>query len=126
MSGIQYSQKSTDHLICWLSFQGLIQEQVQNLGYTNFWFQAPALNALQEAMEAYLGGLFKDTNLCAHHVKWIAIIPKDMQLVRGHKKVGPYSNCSSFGCQTQHPSVRKGKRKSSKKKAQWGHIWRPC
>jgi len=32
-------------------------------------FQASAVAALQEAGEAYLVGLFEDTNLCAIHAK---------------------------------------------------------
>ncbi|GKA06801.1 histone H3.2 [Tanacetum coccineum] len=35
-----------------------------------------------EASEAYLVGLFEDTNLCAIHAKRVTIIPKDMQLAR--------------------------------------------
>jgi histone H3 len=38
--------------------------------------------ALQEAAEAYLVGLFEDTNLAAIHAKRAAIMPKDIQLAR--------------------------------------------
>ncbi|VDM79629.1 unnamed protein product [Strongylus vulgaris] len=38
--------------------------------------------ALQEASEAYLVGLFEDTNLCAIHAKRVTIMPKDIQLAR--------------------------------------------
>ncbi len=44
-------------------------------------FQSMAVLALQEASEAYLVGLFEDTNLCAIHAKHVTIMPKDMQLV---------------------------------------------
>ena len=37
---------------------------------------------LQEASEAYLVGLFEDTNLCAIHAKRVTIMPKDVQLAR--------------------------------------------
>ena len=37
---------------------------------------------LQEASEAYLVGLFEDTNLCAIHAKRVTIMPEDIQLVR--------------------------------------------
>ena len=45
-------------------------------------FQSQAILALQEAAEAYLVGLFEDTNLCAIHAKRVTIMPKDMQLAR--------------------------------------------
>ena len=38
--------------------------------------------ALQEAAEAYLVGLFEDTNLCDLHAKRVTILPKDLQLAR--------------------------------------------
>jgi histone H3 len=34
--------------------------------------------ALQEAAEAYIVGVFEDTNLCAIHGKRVTIMPKDM------------------------------------------------
>jgi len=45
-------------------------------------FQSTAILALQEATEAYLVGLFEDTNLCAIHAKRVTIMPKDIQLAR--------------------------------------------
>ncbi|KAL9191287.1 hypothetical protein ACHAXT_000993 [Thalassiosira profunda] len=45
-------------------------------------FQSPSVLALQEAAEAYLVGLFEDTNLCAIHAKRVTIMPKDIQLAR--------------------------------------------
>ena len=45
-------------------------------------FQNSAIGALQEAAEAYLVGLFKDTNLCAIHANRITIMPRDIQLAR--------------------------------------------
>merc|ERR1711977_403556 len=45
-------------------------------------FQSSAVLALQEAAEAYMVGLFEDTNLCAIHAKRVTIMPKDMQLAR--------------------------------------------
>ena len=38
--------------------------------------------AQQEATEAYLVGLFEDTNLCAIHAKRVTIFLKDIQLAR--------------------------------------------
>ena len=45
-------------------------------------FQTQAILALQEASEAYLVGLFEDTNLCCIHARRVTIMPKDMQLAR--------------------------------------------
>ena len=45
-------------------------------------FQSEAILALQHASEAYLVGLFEDTNLCAIHAKRVTILPKDIQLAR--------------------------------------------
>ena len=41
-----------------------------------------ALLALQEALEAFVVELFKDTFLCAVHAKRFTIFSKDMQLAR--------------------------------------------
>ena len=41
-----------------------------------------AVLALQEAAEAYLVGLFEDSNLCAIHAKRVTIMPRDIQLAR--------------------------------------------
>ena len=49
-----------------------------------------ALEALQEASEAYLIGLFEDTNLLAMHAKRVTIMPKDMALakrIRGDERL---------------------------------------
>ncbi|XP_041283225.1 histone H3.3A-like [Onychostruthus taczanowskii] len=40
------------------------------------------VSPVQEASEAYLVGLFEDTNLCAIHAKRVTIMPKDIQLAR--------------------------------------------
>jgi histone H3 len=41
-----------------------------------------AVLALQDALEAYLIGLFEDTNSCAIHAKRVTIMPKDMMIAR--------------------------------------------
>merc|ERR1719437_330818 len=78
---IRKYQKSTELLIRKLPFQRLIRELAQDLR-TELRFQSQAVLALQEAAEAYLVGLFEDTNLCAIHAKRVTIMPKDMQLAR--------------------------------------------
>lgn len=44
---------------------------------TDLRFQSHAVLALQEAAEAYLVGLFEDTNLCAIHAKRVTIRPNE-------------------------------------------------
>ena len=44
--------------------------------------QAVAVWGLQEVAEAYLVGLFEDSNLCAIHAKWVTIMPRDIHLAR--------------------------------------------
>jgi histone H3/H4 len=38
--------------------------------------------ALHKASEAYLVGMFEDTNLCTMHAKIITKMPRDMQLAK--------------------------------------------
>ena len=45
-------------------------------------FTMDAVVCLKEACEAYLVGLFKETNLCAIHAKRVTIMAKDIQLAR--------------------------------------------
>jgi len=78
---IRKYQKSTDLLIRKLPFQRLVREIAQDFK-TDLRFQSHAVLALQEAAEAYLVGLFEDTNLCAIHAKRVTIMPKDIQLAR--------------------------------------------
>jgi histone H3 len=78
---IRRFQKSTELLIRKLPFQRLVREIAQSFKM-DLRFQSAAVGALQEAAEAYLVGLFEDTNLCAIHAKRVTIMPKDMQLAR--------------------------------------------
>ena len=81
LAEIRRYQKSAELLIRKLPFQRLVREIA--LTYKrDFRFQASALDALQEAAESYLVGLFEDTNLCAIHAKRVTIMPKDIQLAR--------------------------------------------
>ena len=78
---IRKYQKSTELLVRKLPFQRLVREIAQEYK-TDLRFQSSAVLALQEAAEAYLVGLFEDTNLCAIHAKRVTIMPRDMQLAR--------------------------------------------
>ncbi|XP_012371684.1 histone H3.3-like [Octodon degus] len=68
-------------LIRKLPFQRLVREIAQDFK-TELRFQSAAVGAVQVASEAYLVGLFEDTNLCAIHAKWVTVMPKDIQLAR--------------------------------------------
>ena len=78
---IRRYQKSTELLIRKLPFQRLVREIAQDFR-TDLRFQSAVVMALQEASEAYLVGLFEDSNLCAIHAKRVTIMPKDIQLAR--------------------------------------------
>ena len=74
-------QKSTELLMKRAPFQRLVREIAQSFR-SDLRFQEQAILAIQEASEAYLVGLFEDTNLCALHAKRKTIKPNDMQLSR--------------------------------------------
>lgn len=78
---IRRYQRSTDLLIRKLPFQRLVRE-IAHEHRPDTRFQSAAILALQEAAEAYLVGVFEDTNHCAIHAKRVTIQPKDMQLAR--------------------------------------------
>ena len=87
-------QKSTELLIRKLPFQRLVREIASDSEVIKsplcgkVRFQSAAVMALQEAAEAYLVGLFEDTNLCAIHARRVTIMPKDIQLaqrIRGER-----------------------------------------
>ena len=85
---IRQYQKSTELLIRKLPFQRLVREIAGDSEIITsslcgkVRFQSAAVMVLQEAAEAYLVGLFEDTNLCAIHAKRVTIMPKDIQLAR--------------------------------------------
>ena len=84
---IRKYQKSTELLIRKLPFQRLVREVTQDFK-TDLRYQGSAVLALQEAAEAYIIGIFEDTNLNAIHAKRVTIIPKDVKLtqrLRGEK-----------------------------------------
>ncbi|GBP07975.1 Histone H3 [Eumeta japonica] len=106
---IRRYQKSTELLIRKLPFQRLVREIAQDFK-TDLRFQSSAVMALQEASEAYLVGLFEDTNLCAirqtrhHHAEghtarpshpWRARLSERLSLYTRHGRVSlsTYSSC---------------------------------
>ena len=78
---IRHYQKKTNLLIKKAPFARLVREIAHGCRQ-DLRFQISAIGALQEAAEAYLVGLFEDTNLCAIHAKRITIMPRDVQLAR--------------------------------------------
>ena len=101
---IRRYQKSTTLLMAKLPFSRLVCDCVSMLSHTEYdsddWqvreltmnlahvsagvtrWQSQAIQALQEAAEAFLVHLFEDTNLCAIHAKRVTIMQKDIQLAR--------------------------------------------
>lgn len=83
---IRKYQRSYDLLIQKLPFARLVREVAlemlpADVGAELRW-QSHAIQALQEAAEAFLVHLFEDTNLCALHAKRVTIMQKDIQLAR--------------------------------------------
>ncbi|TQN63582.1 histone H3.3 [Colletotrichum shisoi] len=58
-------------------------------------FQSIALEALQEAAEAFLISVLENANLCAIHARRVTLQKKDVDLVRElTKRMGTWANCS--------------------------------
>eukprot|EP01080_Neovahlkampfia_damariscottae_P008116 gene8116-12577_t len=81
---IRRFQRTTNFLIPRLSFARVVKEIAENIdrNEVGFRWNAVALEALQQAAEAYLVHLFEDSNLCAIHGKRVTIMVKDIQLTR--------------------------------------------
>jgi histone H3 len=79
---IRRYQKSTDLLIRKRPFQRLVRDIAQSFKIRGEVprFQSTSILALQEASEAFLVGVFEETNLCAIHAKRVTIMNRDMQL----------------------------------------------
>ena len=78
---IRRYQKTTQLLVKKLPFQRLVREIAQDVK-TDIRFQSTAIMALQEASEAYLVGLFEDSNFCAIHTKRVTIMQKNIRLAK--------------------------------------------
>ena len=81
---IRKYQRTTDLLLLKLPFSRLVREVAMDTvpSGTQLRWQSQAIQALQEAAEAFLVHLFEDTNLCAIHAKRVTIMQKDIQLAR--------------------------------------------
>ncbi|XP_039591854.1 uncharacterized protein LOC120515170 [Polypterus senegalus] len=115
---IRRYQKSTELLIRKLPFQRLVREIAQDFK-TDLRFQSSAVMALQESSEAYLVGLFEDTNLCAIHAKRVTIMPKDIQLarrIRGERAFMPEPKAAPAPKKGSKKTVSKSQTKGGKKR----------
>ncbi|KXN69649.1 histone-domain-containing protein, partial [Conidiobolus coronatus NRRL 28638] len=93
---IRKYQKSTDLLIPKLPFSRVVRDIANELfgagmSYggsdrgtygSGIRWQSTALQALQEASEAFLVHLLEDANLCAIHAKRVTIMDRDIRLAR--------------------------------------------
>ncbi|KAH8650263.1 histone-fold-containing protein [Tricladium varicosporioides] len=80
---IRRYQQSTELLIKKAPFARLVREIIIDVGCRpDYRIQASALDALQEATEAFLTTEFELTNLAAIHAKRVTIQQKDMKLVQ--------------------------------------------
>ena len=78
---IKRYQKSTALLLPRAPFQRLVRNICGNID-SDLRFQAQGLLALQEAAEAYIVGIFEDSNLCCLHASRVTVMKKDMELAR--------------------------------------------
>ena len=81
---IRRYQRTTELLIRRAPFDHLVREIVLDMQHSGLVLRVSpvVVTALQEAAEAYLVLLFKDTNLCTIHAKRVTIMLKDIQLAR--------------------------------------------
>jgi histone H3/H4 len=82
---IRKYQRTGDLLLRKLPFMRLVREITHTqftLPGVHLRFQAAALEALQEATEAYIVEVFEDANLCCIHSKRVTLMKKDIQLAR--------------------------------------------
>jgi len=81
---IRKYQKTANLLIPKTPFRRWAREIAQEIGALSgeARWHVNALEALQEAAEAYVVGLFEDSNLCAIHARRVTVMPRDMQLAR--------------------------------------------
>jgi len=80
---IKYYQKKTGLLIARLPFARVVKEETIRLTRSkDFKWQSNALEALQEASEAYVCAVLSDAYLCSLHAKRVTLMVRDIQLAR--------------------------------------------
>lgn len=75
-------QKNTDLLIRKLPFTRLVKEIATEVNRHEFRWTANAMEALQEATEAYIVGLMEDGVLCSLHARRVTLMVRDIQLAQ--------------------------------------------
>jgi histone H3 len=78
---IRKYQRLTKLLVPKMAVRRLVRE-VAECHHAGLRFQTSAMLAIHEAAEAYIVGLFEDTNLLCMHAWRVTIGPRDMQLAR--------------------------------------------
>mgnify|MGYP001478908443 CR=1 FL=1 len=78
---IRRYQKTTNLLFPRASFTRVVKEITQNCFSGEYRYQKSAIDALQEAAEAYVIESFENANLAAIHGSRVTIFPKDFNLV---------------------------------------------
>lgn len=82
ISEIRKYQRTSDLLIRKLPFTRLVKEIAQEVNTNDFRWTAHALEALQEATEAYAVDLLSASLLCTIHAKRVTLMQRDIQLAQ--------------------------------------------
>ncbi len=85
---IKAYQKNAQLLVQRAPFSRVVREIAKEID-PEFRFSPNALEALQEATEGYIVGIFTDANLCSVHANRMTLFKKDMQLamrIRGDNR----------------------------------------
>ena len=85
MREIRKYQNSTDFLIPKAPFVRVVKEALQRCstaGGTQYRIATRAIEAIQDAAEAYLVKVLEDTNLVAIHARRCTIMPRDLALAK--------------------------------------------
>lgn len=82
ISEVRRYQKTTDLLIRKLPFTRLVRDITREVNTNNFRWTTHALEALQEATEAYAVELLSASLLCTLHAKRVTLMQRDIQLAQ--------------------------------------------
>ncbi|GMT33066.1 hypothetical protein PFISCL1PPCAC_24363, partial [Pristionchus fissidentatus] len=84
LKDIRRYQRSVDLLIPKMPFRRVVRQIMEkfNTGGDPLRIQSVAVEALQEAAEMYLVGVFDDANMAALHAKRVTVMPRDLDLIR--------------------------------------------